>query len=56
METCLICGRDTDPDLLECGICYMCRKKKIRNNYDYVADKQEREIIKQLIKIEDLLS
>lgn len=61
MRKCLICDRETTPRILKYGgtqesdICNICSRKRITNAYDYVADKKETEIIKQLVKIENLL-
>ena len=58
MRTCLICEKrfKDSEDEREYDLCPTCRQTKIRDSYDYIANKEERKLIKQLIKLENLLS
>jgi hypothetical protein len=55
MKKCLICGEDKDDDDGYC-ICGICKRHKIKDEYNYVANKKEMEFIKELIRMEDLLA
>lgn len=54
MKKCLVCDRST-PDNNH-DLCVICNHKKINDEDDYIADRAEKELVKELIKLEDLLT
>lgn len=61
MEICLICGKEFvdrengyEGDM--CELCTSCSRKKITNKYNCTADREERELIQRLIRVDDILS
>lgn len=54
-EKCLICNKPIDDDNYN-SLCPWCGRKKIREEGDYIADKAEKELVKGLIRLEDLLT
>ncbi len=59
-EKCLICNKlidsRVDNDNNYHSLCHWCGRQKIREEGDYIADQAEKELVKGLIRLEDLLT